>query len=182
MDFVRFSDPSQPAINALANDINAQAEAAKVPACALAAIVDNESGGQNILQVGFSPGPGAGVGVCQITYGVNWTDLDHPTYQGLDLWNPADNLKCAATYFLQPVIRNAMALQASDPTGFQVWGNGQVLWYAFASYNAGWGAVMAAYRGGRNPDSITTDSYATRAFAAFVDFTGASHQAGMTAP
>ena len=48
----------------------------------LAAIVCRETGGQNILQIGMAPGPGCGVGLTQITSGVDWSVASAPTYPG----------------------------------------------------------------------------------------------------
>ena len=180
MDTVRFQDKSQPGVNALADNINTEAALANVPPCALAAIVDVETGGRNILQEGIPPGPDCGVGVCQITAGVDWSNPSHPTYEGIDLWNVADNLHVAAAFFLAPAITAATRLKAQNPSAFAQWGDGQILWYAFAAYNEGVGAVTKALAEGRNPDSGTTDGYATRAMAAYLDFVQASHAAGMT--
>src|SRR5580692_9393946 len=60
--------------------------------CMLAAIVAQESGGANILQRGMAPGPGCGVGLGQITSGVDWSDPIHPKFQGYDLFDPLQNL------------------------------------------------------------------------------------------
>jgi hypothetical protein len=177
MDFVAYADTSIPAIYALRSPINAEAQIAKVPPCALAAIVDNESEGRNVLQEGMQPGPGAGVGLCQITAGVDWSDLAHPKFHGYDLWNEADNLYVAAAYFLAPAIQSALRLQRDDPTGFARFGDGQVLFYAFAAYNAGFGAVLARYNAGENPDDSTTNGYAARGLAAYNDFVSGSHKA-----
>ena len=177
MDFVAYADTSIPAIYALRSPINAEAQIAKVPPCALAAIVDNESEGRNVLQEGMQPGPGAGVGLCQITAGVDWSDLAHPKFHGYDLWNEADNLYVAAAYFLAPAIQSALRLQRDDPTGFARFGDGQVLFYAFAGYNEGFGAVLARYKAGENPDGETTNGYATRALSAYNDFVSGSHKA-----
>lgn len=176
MDFVAFADTTIPAIYALRSPINAEAQIAKVPACALAAIVDNESEGRNVLQEGMPPGPGAGVGLCQITVGVDWSDLAHPKFHGYDLWDEADNLYVAAAFFLAPAIQSALRLQRDDPTGFARFGDGQVLFYAFAAYNEGWGGVIARYRAGQNPDGSTTDGYAARAILAYNDFVAGSHR------
>ena len=177
MDFVAFGDSSIPAIYVLRSSINAEATIAKVPPCALAAIVDNESGGENELQQGMSPGPGTGVGVCQITAGVDWSNYAHPTYEGYDLWNVADNLYVAAAFFLAPAIQSALRLQRDDPTGFARFGDGQVLFYAAAGYNEGWSAVMKRYNAGQNPDDMTTDGYAARFVTAYNDFVNGSHRA-----
>jgi len=182
MDFVTFADPAIPPIYTLRSPINAEATIAKVPPCALAAIVDNESGGRNVLQVGKQPGPGAGVGLCQITADVDWSDLAHPKLHGYDLWDEAQNLYVAAAYFLAPAIQSALRLQRDDPTGFARFGDGQVLFYAFAAYNEGWGGVMGRYRAGQNPDNETTNGYAARAIIAYTDFVAGSHRslAGLT--
>jgi hypothetical protein len=183
MDFIAYADTSIPAIYALRSPINAEAQIAKIPPCALAAIVDNESVGENVLQNGVNTatmllpdGTRPGVGVCQITAGVDWSDYARPTFQGYDLWNVPDNLYCAAAFFLAPAIQSALRLQRDDPTGFARFGDGQVLFYAFAGYNEGWGTVAARYAAGENPDDSTTDGYAARATAAYNDFVAGSHR------
>jgi hypothetical protein len=182
MDFIRFNDKSHAAIFGIASDINSEAEIGKVPPCALATTVDIESGGRNVLQEGtdtktmlLDDGTRPGVGWCQITAGVDWSNLAHPTYQGYDLWKTDDNLYVAAAFFLAPAISNAIRLQRDDPTGFSRWGDGQVLFYAFAGYNEGWGNVMRRYNAGENPDDSTTDGYAARSIAVYNEFVAASH-------
>ena len=95
----------------LVNSINNQARAAGVPPCALAAIVMRESGGKNIMQVGVPPGPGCGVGLTQITYGVDWSSPANPTYalNGVtySLMDPSSNLYVAAKGFLVSAITGA---------------------------------------------------------------------------
>ena len=182
MDFVLFAEPGSPGMNQWRSPINAEAQIAKVPPCALAAIVENETGGRYVLQEGMPPGPGCGVGLAQITSSVDWSNMAAPTFQGYPLLNPADNLYVAAAYFLAPAIQSALRLQRDDPAGFGRFGGGQVLWYAAAAYNAGWGAVAGLYAQGRSPDGGTTNSYASRFIAAYNDFVATSHAAGMTAP
>jgi hypothetical protein len=101
----------------------------------------------------------------------------NPTYEGYSLFNPADNLYCAAAFFLAPAIQSALRLQRDDPTGFARFGDGQVLFYAFAGYNEGFGAVLARYKAGENPDDSTTNGYAARALTAYNDFVSGSHKA-----
>lgn len=164
-----------------ASAINNEAEIAKVPPCALAAIVARETGGQNILQYGADPATGllpdgstAGVGLCQITAGVDWSDPAHPKYKGYDLWNPADNLYVAAAWFLAPAIATATRLQRDYPATFARFGDGQILFWAFAAYNAGDGWIEEAASQGRNPDNGTTDGYAADAYSKYLAFVQAS--------
>ncbi len=113
-----------------------------VDPCMLAAIVARESGGQNVLQYGMSPGPGCGVGLCQITSGVDWSNPATPVYPGFGLLLDIDvNLRVAAVAFLEPLLQQFSGNHAA----------------AFAAYNAGAGAVQNALRAGRSPDSVTTD-------------------------
>lgn len=180
MDFVPFNAPDHPALNAFAFSINNQAKAAHIPPCALAAIVSVETGGRSIFQEGVAPGPGCGVGLCQITSGVDWTNLAEPTYHGGEqtwvLLDPSSNLYVAARYFLAPAIDECMALRSSHPTAMNAW-NPEILFYAFGAYNAGFGTVRAAVLEGDNPDRFTTDDYAARAFAAYKSFLLSSHAA-----
>src|SRR5690348_12706449 len=109
--------------------------------CMLAAIVQRESGGRNILQEGALPGPGAGCGLTQITYGVDWTQRAVPCYPGFGrLLDPLTNLRVSASQFLQPAL-------AAFP------GN---LVAAFAAYNLGIGGVQEEIAQGLNPDARTT--------------------------
>jgi hypothetical protein len=185
MDSVAFADKSVPAIFALAASINGEAAYTKVPPCALAAIIANETGGKNELQEGADPATGllpdgtqCGVGVCQITDGIDqpWNPK-RPTYAGFDLLNPAQNMFVACEYFLAPAIKFAQGLQVADPEKFAQFGDGQVLFYAFAAYNEGEGAVKERFEGGQNPDNGTTDGYAARAMKAYIGFVAASHAA-----
>src|ERR1700743_3302095 len=70
--------------------------------CMLAAIVARESSGQNILQRGVAPGPGCGVGLCQITSDVDWTNISAPYYPGYgNLLDALTNLEVGAHVFLE---------------------------------------------------------------------------------
>lgn len=128
-----------------------------VDPCMLAAIVEQESGGQNILQNGMKAGdPDCGVGLCQITYGVDWSNTSNPTYPGYgSLFDPATNLKVAAHAFLDPVL-------GQFPGNYVA---------AFAAYNAGASAVKSALAAGRSPDSATTGgNYGTTVYNLYVKF------------
>lgn len=126
------------------NFTRAASGTSQVDPCMLAAIVHRESGGQNVLQFGLPPGPGCGVGLCQITAGVDWSNTMTPVYPGFGLLLDIDvNLRVAAVAFLDPLLQ-------------QFQGNHLA---AFAAYNAGAGAVQTALRAGRSPDSVTTGGY-----------------------
>lgn len=169
MNFVRFNDPSAPSLNRLAREINGEAEIAKIPPCLLAAIVNRETGGRNVLQDGMSPGPGCGVGLCQITAGVDWKD-SHPRFAGYDLLNESDNLYVAAAYFLAPLIASASRIQRDNPQGFERSCRGQVIYAAAAGYNGGFGMVLDAVAGGYDCDAHTTNGYAADVFSHYLAF------------
>lgn len=186
MDFVRFADPSHPGVNQWAAHINAEAALAAppVPSCALAALVARESGGRNVLQDGADPKTGllpdgttAGVGLCQITSGVDWSNPLDPTRDGYHLFKPDENLYVAAAYFLGPAIKHATYLKAEYPTAFGLFGGGQLLYYAFCAYNAGDGSVEKALRAGHDPDDFTTNHYGAGTMAFYLAFVAASHGA-----
>jgi hypothetical protein len=129
--------------------------------CMLAALVLRESGGQNIFQKGVLPGPGCGVGLCQITYGVDWSDIINPTYPGVPglLLDPATNLKVAAHYFLEPALEK--------------FPNDHVA--AFASFNLGSNAVQNELIEGLSPDAWTTGhDYGIDVFTSWINFSAAS--------
>lgn len=175
MDFVRFNDPSHPALNALRAPINNEAEIAKVPPCLLAAIVARETGGRNVFQEGMPHADGCGVGLTQITAGVCWDDAANPTFHGYRLLNEAENLYVAAAYFLAPLIASAARLQRDNPGGFEHSCKGQIVYAAAAGFNAGWGAVLRAVSQGRDCDDFTTNRYATDVLARYEAFVAASH-------
>jgi hypothetical protein len=175
MDFVRFKSPSHPALNALAPQINAEAEIAKIAPCLLAAIVARETGGRNILQEGMPPGPGCGVGLCQITAGVSWTSITRPTFQGYDLLNESDNLYVAAAYFLSPLASSAARAQAANPAAFATSCRGQIVYAVAAGFNAGWGEVQSALARGADADGGTTNGYAADILSKYTAFVAESH-------
>jgi hypothetical protein len=131
-----------------------------VDACMLAAIVARESGGQNILQTGMAPGPGCGVGLCQITAGVDWSNGAAPAYPGFgSLLDPDVNLRVAAHAFLDPLL-------SMFPSNHIA---------AFAAYNAGPGNVQAELKKGLAPDAWTTGhDYGTDVFTSWINFAAAS--------
>lgn len=178
MDNVLFNDPSHPALNALRSLINNEAQIAKVAPCLLAAIVARETGGRNVLQEGVAPGPGCGVGLCQITAGVDWSNLDVPTFQGYPLLNEADNLYVAGAYFLAPLVASAARVQRDNPHAFEVSCRGQIVYAVAAGYNAGWGEVQKALARGVDCDGGTTDGYAADVLAKYEEFVAASHRNG----
>ena len=161
MNFASFNAPQHPALMAYQHDINGEAEIAKIPPCLLAAIVWRESSGQNILQEGMPPGPNCGVGLTQITAGVDWSNLAQPTFQGYRLLDPADNLYVAAAFFLAPLISQAARAQRDTPAPFTLSCKGQIIYAVAAGYNAGWGKVSLAMAQGVDCDTFTTNRYAT---------------------
>ncbi len=175
MDMVKFCVPSVPAVNQWADAINLACEGTNVPPCLLAAIVMRETGGRNILQEGVPPGDGCGVGLCQITYGVDWSSMDHPSYDGLDLLRPSSNLHVAVYSFLTGLVANAISAQAKYPASFRAACRGQVAFAAAAGYNSGWGEVERAIVLGINADQYTTDGYASDVLRKYEAFVAESH-------
>jgi len=177
MDFVRFNAPDSPGVNQWASAINNEAAIAEIPPCLLAAVVSRETGGQNILQHGMAPGPGCGVGLTQITSGVDWSDIHDPRLHGYHLMDPGQNLYVAAAYYLAPLVKDANRLSQTDIVSYKKFGGGQMAYYVFAGYNAGWGAVQEAIARGIDPDAYTTNHYASDTFRRYMDFVRASHAA-----
>lgn len=129
--------------------------------CMLAAIVARESGGQNILQHGVPPGDGCGVGICQITYGVQWIDVLNPVYPGVpgSLLDPRTNLYVAAHFFLEPTLERFPDNHVA----------------AFAAYNLGSNAVDKELAQGISPDAWTTgNNYGASVFTDWINFVAAS--------
>ena len=155
-----FNVPSKPALQRYRAQFTQAAKATKlVDACMLAAIVERESGGRNILQENMPPGPGCGVGLCQVTYAVDWSDLAHPTYPGYGkLLDPLTNLRVAASAFLEPALR---AFPGNLPA-------------AFAAYNLGISGVQSEIAEGLNVDARTTDGYSAAVYRNYVNFAAAS--------
>lgn len=165
MDFVSFVAPSEwkNDFPKLVASIRNQVHAALVPSCALAAIVKRESDGKNIFQVGVPhSSPDCGYGSCQITFGANRDDPEHPSYEidgkAYELFDPSSNLFVAAKGFLAPAISDMLKLR--DSIGGDKMSD-EILYYAFAAYNAGSYRVSQTLRGGGNVDNITTDNYAS---------------------
>ena len=178
MDFIKFNCPSHPALQALASKINNEAIISKVPPCALAAIVARETGGRNVLQDGCSPGPGCGVGLTQITAGVNWGYPQNPTFQGYELMDEEQNLYVAGAFFLKPAIDQCLALRAAHADAMQK----PILYYAFCAYNAGLGAIIKALHDNTDPDEGTTDHYGAGTLAFYDSFVFESHTQEGTPP
>jgi hypothetical protein len=166
MDFREYMDPTNNAIDRYRLEINAQAKAATVPPCALAAIVEQESGGQNILQQGISPGPGCGVGLCQITFGVDWSDPLDPRFGRHALLTPVDNLTVGASEFLKPAIDAMITLRAFHGDYMESV-NEALLFWVFCCYNAGIDFVEGCVKDHRDPDEETTAFYGTRALTLY---------------
>ena len=181
MDFVEYipSDPND-GVSQWAVSINNQAKSARVPPCALAAIVSRESEGENILQRGVPPGPGAGAGLCQVTYGVRWGSLTAPTFflddNVYDLMEPSSNLYVAAKAFLLPAIVHCEVLRVLCPKTFAKF-SPDILFFAFAAYNSGYDSVRNALYLGQNPDDDTTDFYAKDTLSRYHLYVAASHAA-----
>ena len=167
MNFASFNAPQHPALMAYQHDINGESEISKIPPCLLAAIVWRESGGQNILQEGMPPGPGCGVGLTQITAGVDWSNPAQPRFQGYRLLDPADNLYVAAAFFLAPLISQATRAQRDYAASFALSCKNQIIYAVAAGYNAGWGKVAQAMAQGVDCDTLTTNRYATDVLAKY---------------
>ena len=93
-----------PALMAYASQYTVAAQkTAQVTPCMLAAIANRETGGTNELQIGVPPGPGCGVGITQITAGVDWSNVNDPVYPGYgSLMDTQVNLTVCAVVFLEP--------------------------------------------------------------------------------
>jgi hypothetical protein len=162
----RFSVPWRPALMQYSNSFSRAAAATKlVQPCMLAAIVARETGGQNIFQIGVPPGAGCGVGLCQVTSGVDWGVLAAPTYPGYGpLLDPNVNLLVAAKEFLEPLLEQFPDSHLA----------------AFAAYNAGPGSVDKALAEGLSPDAWTTNhDYGAAVFDSWINFTAASIGVGV---
>jgi Transglycosylase SLT domain len=176
MDFVKFNDPAHPELMKYQNDILYASAQANIPSCLLAAIVLRESGGQNILQHGVPPGPGCGVGLTQITAGVDWANMGDPTYQGYHMLKPADNLYVAANFFLRGLVKSAESAKANDPAAFEKSCRGQLVFAVACGYNAGWGAVESAMSQGVDADTKTTNGYGADVLAKYSMLVADSHK------
>lgn len=156
-----FNVPQKPMLQRYrAQFLQAARETKRVDACMLAAIVERESGGRNVLQEGIAPGPGAGAGICQITFGACWDDIANPTYPGYGrLLDPLTNLRVAASCFLEPAL-------AAFPNN---------LIAAFASYNLGISGVQQEIMENIPVDTRTAaHSYGSSVFKSYVNFAAAS--------
>ena len=173
---VKFRAPSVPTVNQWAAAINFACEGTSVPPCLLAAIVSRESGGRNIYQEGMPAGANCGVGLCQITYGVDWS-TPRPTYDGLDLLTPSSNLHIAVYSFLTELVADAEAAQRSTPASFQAACRGQIVFAAAAGYNAGWAKVELALSNSVDADQYTTAGYAADVLGKYEAFVEESHRA-----
>ena len=164
-----FQVPAHPELMRYSQNFSrATSGTSQVDPCMLAAIVHRESGGQNVLQFGMPAGPGCGVGLCQITAGVDWSNPSTPVYPGFGLLLDIDvNLRVAAVAFLDPLLK-------------QFAGNHLA---AFAAYNAGAGAVQNALRAGRSPDSVTTGgNYGSDVMATWLSFVATSLGTQVSSP
>lgn len=175
VDFVKFNVPAHPELMQYQNDIIYASGQANIPSCLLAAIVWRESGGQNIYQIGVPKGPGCGVGLTQITAGVDWTNTNDPTYQGYHLMTPSDNLFVAANYFLKGLVQSAQNAETNNLAAFQKSCRGQIVFAVACGYNAGWGAVSAAMNQGVDADTKTTNGYGADVLSKYIELVNASH-------
>jgi hypothetical protein len=180
VNFVTFSASADAEVGPLADQINEACRGTVIPPCFLAAIVKRETGGRNILQIGVPPGPGCGVGVCQITYAVRWDDTSRPTFSGAsgreyDLQSVPDNLACAVVEFLTPLAGQMESLRSVSPTLYGQCAAGQILCGVAAGYNAGYAPVASAVANAQQVDSVTTGgNYASAVFQSYLDFCVAS--------
>ena len=124
----------------------------------------------------MTPGPGCGVGLCQITYGVDWTNLTRPTLNGYDLLDPYSNLYVAANFFLGPAVSECKQAQSTFADKYQASCAGQIVYGAAVAFNAGWDAVQMAMDRGIDADEYTTDRYATYVFDRYLYYTTTSHE------
>ena len=158
----QFNIPWRPALQQYAASYSAAVVGCSlVDPCMIAAIVNRETGGRNVLEEGVPPGPGAGIGICQITAGpIDWSNMENPIYPGYGaLLDPTVNCTVAAHLFLQP------ALQAFP-------GNHHA---AFAAYNLGIGGVQQEIANGQDPDTYTTNgNYGSSVFIDWINFNAAS--------
>jgi hypothetical protein len=137
-----------------------------VEPCMLAAITNRESGGRNVIQAGtnlttmlLGDGTRPGVGVCQITAGVDWTDLQSPKFQTFELWDPLSNITVAALFFLQPGLDQF-------PDNHRA---------AFDSFNLGGGGVQQELDHGMDKDTLSTGgNYGITVFTDWINFTAVS--------
>jgi membrane-bound lytic murein transglycosylase MltF len=169
MDFVDYADPAKPAIDRFRDLINRFAKAASVPPCALAAIVERESGGDpNAISAD------GGYGLCQITSGVDAHGVY--TQTGANMLDPASNLETAARFFLAPAIAQCEQLRARFAPRMNPIAP-EILYFAFCAYNAGFGAVQSAVQNGTDPDARTTNRYGAGTLALYHADLAASHTA-----
>jgi membrane-bound lytic murein transglycosylase MltF len=138
-----------------------------VPPCALAAIVQRESGGDANARSGDG-----GWGLCQITAGVDSTGVF--TQTGQHMLDPDANIAVAAKYFLAPAIAQCTTLRAQFAAQMDAISS-EVLFFAFCAYNAGFGSVQQAIANGRNPDNSTTNAYGSGTLNLYHTALAASH-------
>jgi hypothetical protein len=173
------TDPGD-GVSQWAGFVNDKASAARVPPCALAAIVSRETGGANVFQTGVPPGPGCGVGLCQITFGVQWADVANPTFVlddiVYDLMDPASNLAIAARAFLFPAIVHCEVLRVLCPKTFARFSQ-EILFFAYCCYNSGFDTLRNAIYLGENPDLHTTNFYAKDTLRRYHGYIASSHAA-----
>ncbi len=169
MDFVDYAHTAKAAIDRFRDLMTRYAAAAAVPACALAAIVERESGG-NPSAISAD----GGYGLCQITSGVDAHGVF--TQTGANMRDPASNLETAARFSLAPAIAQCTALRSRYATQMNAV-SPEILFFAFCAYNAGFGSVQAAVQSGVNPDDRTTNRYGAGTLALYHSALAASHAA-----
>ena len=167
MNYVMFNAPAHSELMRYASEVNSEAEIAKAPPCFVAAIMWRETGGQNIYQTGVPRGPGCGVGLTQITSGVDWSNIDDPMLDDFHLMLPADNLYACSAYYAVPLLSRAARLQRDNSNAFDASCRGQLAFAAAAGYNAGWTAVLRAVAKGIDADAFTTNGYAADVLAKY---------------
>lgn len=149
--------------------LNQVAIAGVVPPCALAAIARRESN--------FTPNARSddgGWGLCQITSGA--TEEGQYVHEGrtYNLLDAKDNLIVAAAYFLRPAIEQCLELRKKQQV-FMDTINTEILYFAFAAYNAGFGAVQEAINAEQDPDTRTTNHYAAGTLANYHRYLAMAH-------
>jgi soluble lytic murein transglycosylase-like protein len=173
MDFVPYRACGNRATDPWADHINAAAQAAGVPPCALAAIVERESNGNPNAKSGDG-----GWGLCQITSGVDANGVYTPT--GQHMLDPALNLEVAAKCFLASGIKDCLLLRERHGDVMNRFSD-ELLYFAFITYNAGFGTVQGAILNGDDPDRFSTNRYGAGTLALYHNDVAASQTASLAA-
>lgn len=158
MDFATF-DAMAPEEKRVETLINQVALATNVPPCALAAIARRES---NFVPNAKSDD--GGFGLCQVTAGAQSDGTYQHEGRTYNLLNARDNLVVAAQFFLRPAIDDCSELRKKHADIMDAI-NTEILYFAFAAYNAGFGTVQEAVSAHLDPDVRTTNRYASGTLA-----------------